>query len=496
MRQKLNCPLAVFAGLLLLAGLLVTPGSAVATAPVGTPGPAGEVYLVRVGVASELLPSAPSDDDRLILALEILRPGEDPEWIEVPESEGVSANASHFALFEETSGTLFLVWQTRIGSHPVIKLASFRDGAWADVIPVSDNIWNFKGHPRLAVTRDTFTVEKDGEVRTVERTFLHVVWWEDTLEGTRVLYRPLILESGRLQGMGDVYVLNDLIDLPGNEDPDVEPSRSLLESPVLQPGRDSSTVLTAFVDARSGRLVVAEIRLLPMGLGQWAGEIEDFVAGYQPEQPSDEGEGYLHSFAGRVRSSILIAGQRHHLNPRAVGEIAQDVYDGVVSGAIGTASDSAGNTGADNGTGHNGGDLRSLAGPIRSSILIAGARIAGETLDRFNQAVAPSVLEIATASEGSGEGSEASATAPHLVRTQLLSSNPAPELGAEVGAQPQLLVSPDGTDVIVAWPEPSALAYRKTIAGSWSDVRRMSLSDELTLTDALEILRRSVRPVH
>lgn len=493
MNRTLPAPLALLlTGLLLLAGALVTPGSAFAAAPLGTPGPAGEVYLVRSGVASELLPNAEPDDDRLILALEILRPGEGPEWIEVPESEGVSGDLSHFVLFEEASNTLFLVWQTRIGSHPIIKLASFRDGAWADVVPVSGNIWNFKGHPRLAVTRDSFTVEQDGELRTVERTFLHVVWWEDTLEGLRVLYRPLILESGRLHGMGEIYVLNDLVDPVGNEDTGVEPSRSLLESPILQPGRDSSSVLTAFADAKSGRLVVTEIRLLPMGLGQWAEEIEEFVAGYQSEEPSENGEPDLHSFAGRVRSSILIAGHRHRLNPRAVGEIAQDVHDGVVSGAIGASSSSAGSAEAGQGKGRNDGELRSLAGVIRSQIVIAGARIDGETLARFSATMAPSVLEVVPRElEESGTGGPLT---PHLARVVMSSSLSIPELDEE--ADPHLFVSPDGTEVVVAWAEPSALAYRKTVAGTWGGVRRMSLSEELTLAEALEILSRSVRPVH
>lgn len=486
MTRRLNLPLAFsLAGILLLAGALVTPGPLLAGTPLGTPGPAGEVYLVRVGAASVLLPNAEPDDDRRILALEILRPGEDPEWLEVPESEGVSADASHFVLFEESSSTLFLVWQTRIGSHPIIKLASFRDGSWAEVVPVSDNVWNFKGHPRLAVTRDTFTVEEHGEVRTVERTLLHVVWWEDTLEGTRVLYRPLILEGGRLQGMGDVYVVNDLIDLSNEEMSDGEASRQLLESPVLQPGRDSSSVVTGFVDAKTGRLAVAEIRLLPMGLGKLGNDIADFITDQPPEGADAGSEGELRSLAGPVRSKILIGGNRHRLNPRAVQQIADEVHDGLVSGSIAAPSTAGQKPEPQE-------ELRSLASVVRSKILIGGARIAGETLDRFNPVAAPSVLEMETEDPAGSEGSGA----PHLVRTLLLSSASTPELGAEAEAETHLFISPDGTDVVVAWAEPSALAYRKTVDGNWSETRRMGLSDELTLTDALEILHRSVRPVH
>lgn len=489
MKQRLNLPLALsLAGILLMAGALLTPGPVLAGTPLGTPGPAGEVYLVRVGTASELLPNAEPDDDRRILALEILRPGEDPEWIEVPESEGVSADASHFVLFEESSNTLFLVWQTRIGSHPIIKLASFREGSWAEVVPVSDNVWNFKGHPRLAVTRDTFAVEEDGEVRTVERTLLHVVWWEDTLEGIRVLYRPLILEGGRLQGMGEVYVVNDLIDLSNEETSDGEASRLLLESPVLQPGRDSSSVVTGFVDAKTGRLAVAEIRLLPMGLGKLGNDVAEFIIDHPPEGAEPGSEGELRSLAGPVRSKILIGGNRHRLNPRAVQQIADEIHEGMVSGSI-AAPSTAGLAGQKPEPQE---ELRSLAGVVRSKILIGGARIAGETLDRFNQAAAPSVLEMETEDPAWSEGGGA----PHLVRTLLLSSASTPELGAEAEAEPQLFISPDGTDVVVAWAEPSALAYRKAVDGTWSETRRMGLSDELTLTDALEILRRSVRPVH
>lgn len=352
--------------------------------------------------------------------------------------------------------------------------------------PVSNNVWNFKGHPQLAVTRDTFILDEGEETRTVERTLLHVAWWEDTLEGTRVLYRPLILEGGRLQGMGEVYVLNDLVDLSSEEVSGVEPSRSLLESPVLQAGRDNSSLVMGFADEKSGRLVLAEIRLLPMGLGKLGEEVAEFVAGYSPGdvQPGPQEEpGDLRSLAGVVRGKILIGGNRHRLNPRAVQQIADEVHEGLLTGSIAAPSMTAPGKPSED-------ELRSLAGVVRGKILIGGARIAGETLDRFNQAVAPGVLEMATDTENTGSAR----SAPHLVRTLLLSSVQAPELPSET--QPYLFVSPDGAETILAWAEPSALAYRKSVAGGWGEVRRMSLGEELPLADALEIVRRSVQPGH
>ena len=491
MKNRAFVPIAlVSAGLVLLSGFLIAPGAAFAGPPVGTTGLEGEVYLVQVGTASELLPHAEAEDDRLILALEILRPGEKPEWIEIPQSEGVRADASPFALFEEASDTLFVVWQTRIGSHPVIKLTSFQDGVWGEVTPVSNDVWSFKGSPQLAMTRDTFKVEHDGDVQTVERTFLHVVWWEDTIEGLQIVYRPLIIERGRLEGMGELYVLNDLVELPatdsGDRGPKSPPNRSLLESPVLQPGRDSSSVVTAFADASSGRLAVAEIRLLPRGLGHWAAEIQELIANYEPEESAGEGGIDLRALADVVRSSILITGQRHRLNPRAVRDIAQTVHSGLLDGSLAAPSSSAPVTGAADGQIPRN-ELKPLADVVRSSILITGARIAGETLDRYEQIAAPSVLEMGAADADTGE-----VDAPHLVRSQLLSSIEAPELPAT--AHPHLFVSPDGSELIVAWAEEEALAYRKSMAGAWSEVRRMGLSEELTLDEALQILDRSVRP--
>lgn len=481
----------VFIGLLLLSGLLIDPRPALGSPPVGTAGLEGEVYLVQVGTAAELLPHAEATDDRVILALEILRPGEDPEWIEIPQSEGVRADASPFALFEEASDTLFVVWQTRIGSHPVIKLTSFRDGVWGEVTPISDDVWSFKGSPQLAMTRDTFKVEHDGDVQTVERTFLHVVWWEDTIEGLQVVYRPLIIESGRLEGMGELYVLNDLIELPlagtGGEGPAHPPSRSLLENPVLQSGRDSSSVVTAFADERSGRLAVAEIRLLPMGLGHWAEEIQELIANYEPEEAAGESGIDLESLADVVRSSILITGQRHRLNPRAVRDIAQAVHSGLLDGSLAAPSGSPPPPGADDDNVRRE-ELKPLGDIVRSSILITGARIAGETLDRYEQIAAPSVLEMGTDDGKASNDTEA----PHLVRTLLLSSIVTPELSG--GSPPHLFVSPDGSEIAIAWEEGEALAYRKAEDGQWTNIRRMGLSGELTLNEALQILERSVRP--
>lgn len=487
MKRRLISLAAVFT-----LGFALSPLPASAGTPLGTPGSEGEVYLVKVGKPSEILPGAGPGDDRLIMALEILRPGAPPEWIEVPESEGVSPDAPHFVLFEEASNTLFLVWQTRIGSHPVIKLASFQDGAWAEVVPVSENVWNSKGHPQLAVTRDSFTVQEGEITRVVERSFLHVVWWEDTVDGIRLLYRPLILEGGRLKGMGDVYVLNDLID-PLDETkegatspPVVEPDRELLESPVLQPGRDSSSVLTTFIDAKTGRLVVAEIRLLPMGLGKLGEEIADDVVGYTPQDPTANPDSEIVSLASFVRGKILISGNRHHLNPRAVRELAQEVFDGIANGSL-ASSASEGKSPPKPAE-----ELRSLADVVRGKILISGARIAGETLDRFNTTSAPSVLEIVTKDQDETIPSEQPPT-PHLVRAQLVSSLPAPEPPPD-GQLPTLFVSPDGSEVIVAWSEESALVYRKAVNGAWGEERRIGLSEDLALEEALELLRQSVRP--
>lgn len=445
----------------------------------GTLGSQGEVFLVQVGQESQLFGENVSNGDPLVLALEILRPDQEPEWIRVPESEGVNPNASYFVLYEDTSDTVFVVWEGRIGSHPIIQLAAFQDGTWSETRLVSENVWSLKGFPQLAITRESFQTEtEDGEVRLSQRTLLHVVWWEETAEGDRTLYRPLVLEDGQLEAMGQAYVLNDLADEAIALDAEA-PHDELLRHPRVQTGSNGQTVLVTFADDVRRKILVLEIDLLPAGLGMLGNDVFEFIAGLGPLDPEDP---QLASVPGRIRSHIVIVGHRNRLNPGGVQRIADEAHS--------VATETLAQRPLP--------DLQSLAGIIRSHIVIVGARMSGETLDQFHPSADPSVLEVASgASSSAALSPEAMITydetceVPTFVRLTVTAELPVPAL---VTGKTHLFASPEGSDLVLAWETEKGVQFRKSSQGAWGPVNDIPTNPEIDLSRALELLKQSVQP--
>lgn len=453
--------------LLLAAGHLlpVQAGSGESTLGAG-----GMVYVPRVGTESQLFPvlGAGSGGDPLVLALQVLRPSEPPQMLAVPESEVMRPDASCFVLYEEVSGAVFVVWEGRTGSHPMIKLASYREGTWSDVLQISDSAWTWKGSPRLAITRDSFElVDEVGATRLIQRTLLHVVWWENTAAGDRILYRPLVLLDGRFQGLGPVYVLNDLVD--GTHGAAVEaPSESLTHHPSLQVAGDGRNLIVTFADEATRKLFVLDIGLLPVGLGLLGDDLYSFVEDF----PLDASTGVsLEPLAGAVRARILISGPRYKLNPRSIQLLASDIYS-----QIAVPSDE----------GVPAGGLTPLAGVVRARILISGARLTSETIDRFTAEGSPSVLEASPDFADSLTDPQLAAL-PHLVRFSVLQELPAPLTG---NGTSHVFSSADGQHLIVAWEDAGILRYRESLAGTWGEVASVEISDHLSLTEALEAVRQ------
>jgi hypothetical protein len=461
--------IAAFAVLMLIFGVVARADSLESTL-----GSDGEVYLSKVGTYSELFPgTAALAGDPQVLALEILRPGDEPEWLLVPESEGVGSETSRFVLFEDGSETVFVVWEGRVGSHPMIKLAYYQGGAWSEVFRISENVWTWKGYPQLAISRDSFEIEaEDGSIRQIQRTLLHVVWWEETVEGYQTLYRPLVLEDGHLLGLGPVLPLNELAGdelAEGGEAPTV----GLLRRPVLEVNENGRNMTVAFADPVTRKLLVLDIGLLPAGLGLLGEDTHEFIAHLDLGPRPD-----IDSIAGVIRAHIDIGGSRYRLNPRLIRSLAEEVHSRIVEDFPSLTP----------------GDLDSMAGVIRAHIDIGGARLSHETLDRFDQAVSTSVMRISPETDlllsSTSEGE-----IPHLVRLTLTAELPVPALAdgaaGEIG-ETHVFCSQNGQRAVVAWDEGARLRYRELVDGAWSEARAMDVGGELSRNEALAIIHQRV----
>jgi hypothetical protein len=422
----------------------------------------GDLYTVKPGVYGELFPEAPEAlAANPVLALEVMRADGPTERLLVPGTEDAAAERTPMILFEESSNSAFLVWETSADSHPLVKLARF-DGARFAELAVPESVRGLKSAPQIAITRDSYTAGAGADAVAVSRTILHLVCEEEGSESTRTLYLPLILENGEYIGYGGAVELNRLDESPAaglayNLSPE------LVRSPSLQPGRDGRTVVAAFADAQTRRVVSVEIRVLPRDLSRLADIARNVIidTGARLNYPQN-----LSALADRAREAILGAGGT--FQPEVVQAMANRVADEIRAAG--------------------GRPLQVLAGVARNVIIDTGARLSGPGLRNQTAAATagtPQILEIER------QGAVVEGLSPsHLIQLSFASSRPAPRV------QPgdvTLMTSPSGEDVLIALAQDGRVLYRDSKAGGWNDARELKLTERIDLGRALTILYERIR---
>jgi hypothetical protein len=422
-------------------------------------GSLGETYQLKSGVYGELIPGGKAAAaGSHVLALEIQHAGQEPLRLLVPGTEEARAESAEYVYFEHASDTVYAFWDGWSGSHPMLKLASFTAGEWSEVIEVSRDPWSFKGGPQLAITRDTFELEgKDGGRRTVVRTILHIIWWEEATSGIVALYRPLLLIDGAYRGAGPVVVLNDLVNVGGGDA--ATAPLTLLRRPVILPSLDGSMAVLAFVDARSQKLVTLDLQVMP-GLVGVLGEVirAHIIETGNRLEPAALGD--------VIRAHIIETGAR--MNPLDLAFLADVIRAHIIE------------------TGNRLGPV-ALGDVIRAHIIETGIRLARDRRSGLT-AESSSPVHLLTVS--------APVPAPDGVSEEMLTSFigltpmaefPLPLIG---DGEAWIQASPDGKRLIVAWSDgATSLAFREATNGSgWSAARAIQLSTELPLAEALRLL--------
>src|SRR5829696_5581977 len=176
-------------------------------------GNGGELYMAKTGTFGELFPGTPGPDAATpVLAVDVLKPGGEKQRLLVPETDGAEVEVFPSLFVEEASGTVFLLWESRINVvHPILVLSGFDGDRWLDPISIVGTPFSPKTSPSFAVTRDTYQVAgEEGESVTRHRTVVHIVWGEENSAGvSRTFYTPIIFEEGVYQGESPVFCLND-----------------------------------------------------------------------------------------------------------------------------------------------------------------------------------------------------------------------------------------------------------------------------------------------
>jgi len=424
----------------------------------------GALYQLSTMTSGEAIGDvADSTADDPLLAISVTRSESDVEILVVPGTEGPELEQSAFLAYEESSGTLFVTWERRTNSiHSQIFLSSHRDSQWSDPIPVSDQRMSLKSSPRIAITRETFANAADGSLdpqnagpHRVQRTTLHVVWFEDRGDGPAVVYAPILLLDGMYVGTHARLTLSEIfsgesLGTGGGAPPFM---------PTIRTTADRRSVAVGFVDPDSGQLVTSRIALLSGELSAISDEarahILDVGARYDSRRSDD-----LQRLADEARAHILDVGNR--MDRTLVRFVADEARAHILD--VGSRYDS-----------RNQQDLERLAGEARAHILDVGFRLDARGVPRQAEARAVMVDLASTTTKVLG-----------VIRIEEVGPRPLPEIAIESS---DLHLSGSGDHALISWSEGNQLRYRETTEGGWGEVRSLKLSPQLSVEKAEEILR-------
>ncbi len=454
-------------GLLLGAGALHAAGSA----PVL--GKSGDIYQVSVGTYSDLFPAGTeAAADAEVLRLEARRGSGTVEHYLVPGSEADDSDKTPSLSFDAPTGQLYVVWPSNNASTLTrINLATFDGAEWSETIEVSGNIFSNKSAPRLAVTHDRFELVEGSSSGSSTRTVLHVVWSEDTTDGEKVMYAPVVLIDGELASTWRrVHRLNDYVSPELIDNPyEGGVAASLLKAPTVDAASEANAVVIGFADSASGALVQLELSTPATELSELAGSLADHLESTNLcQRLEDEEENSLATVAEAARHHIVIFGRR--IRARVRSQLAADVKDALVAGAPELCLE---------------GGLTSVSSAARHHIVIFGAR--SQEGDLLERTVTGDSHVLLAAAQPVGDD-----YVQHLARLQVKSERPAPTIGS---GQPTIFVSPEGTGAVVAWENGSSMTYVETdpATGTWSESFSLQIDDDLSRSEAYSILRDRAR---
>jgi hypothetical protein len=430
----------------------------------------GEIYQVTAGPYGGLFPGGHAYDAATpVLALDTTVPGSPIQRQLVQGAADADTKGAPALIYEDGSRTLFVVWvaTTHLVSS-AIKLTSYDGKQWSPPITIVGNPYSPKTPPQLAVTRDTHQeADASGTLTTRHRTVLHLVWAEDGQSGFyQAWYAPVIFEEGAWIGSVPVPTrLNDF-DL-AEQAPQVAGSgpfdTPLVRTPVLQAGRDTSTVLAGFASDVSGMLTTVEIDLLPEELRMLADSGSATVRAnskYFPDQ--------LDTLAAKVKAVILAGGNT--FQPEALQAIATEAQGQVLAGAQ---------------------DVNHLADKARAIIVDIGRRFSmrGLRITLPGPIAPPKTAEVTAPDQPS-----------HFLQFRVTGTRVCPPVTPD-GLE--MFLSRTGADALVAWTgkagstgtggasaqASSVLLYSNSQPdGSWSAIHQLQLSESLNLQQAYQVL--------
>ena len=424
-----------------------------------TLGDEGVLYTARVGTYSSFFPRGrayPADAN--VLVLEVQKPGGERTRLLAPGGGTVAPDAVPFVLWEEASRRLFMVWEGLSHIHSNVNLVSFDGAAWSEPLRISGNPFTKKSSPRLAITRETYLRDVDGEAVAGERTMMHIVWYEDDYGDVHVLYAPLTLDNGATpRWLPPTFELGQFV--PESDGAGNQPSAALLRSPRVVAAADQKSVLVAFVDDATDQLATLRIDVLPVELSAVADELEDFF----DDEANDPCSSDVTGLAERARAHLVVVGTRFSAYARSY--MADALREWLMAQRSGECA---------------AGGRSALAQRARAHLVVIGRRALREVIVATNEE--ESYLLTFDGVE-SGVHSDVSLS----VNATVVSP---PALGA--GAT-RIHIGGAGRQSLVSWRGNRELFYQEHDGASWLPRQSLALTDAFTVEQAYSLLDGKAR---
>jgi hypothetical protein len=453
---------------------LAAPAPSLATSHDSALGAGGEVYQVRSGNYGDLFPGGQAASPTTpVLAVDVTRSGAPLQRVLIPDTVDFAAESSASLLYENDSQTVFVLWESTQGIHPILKLAGFDGTAWSTPITVVGNPFAPKTSPQFAITREIFqdvTDDGTGTVVTKHRTSLHLLWQEEGAAAGSLdtFYTPVIFVDGVCTGNNPVYNLSDF--LPAAAATDIQPT--LLRAPTIQSGRDQRTVVVGFASQSKGQMATVEIDVLPEELSRLSEEARSHIIEIGASLYSSN----LPDLAAKARSHIIEIGVAFH--PELASTLADQVSTTILAGGAN--------------------DLPDLAEKARSHIIEIGAKLSARGLRNLNEDALSQIVQVddpGAAGTAGGAALAASPSAPtssaaYLIQVRVASHRPIPRVGP---GNVVVFVSEAGEDALISWAQADRVLYRLSTDSTWTEPRTLLFSPTVDIAKAYDILGQRIR---
>jgi hypothetical protein len=155
--------------------------------------------LARSGTVYELRDTNPDGSQSSELLLRTVRSGLADRWLPVPGTGDYAQEIPGDIQYEETTGSVFLVFTKLDYLQSRVEFAVYRAGRWISG-PLAPSMGFYVSmNPKIIVTRQRYLdYDVTRQVVSKTRSILSIVWWEEAYT-RQARYAPIFVEDGDLR---------------------------------------------------------------------------------------------------------------------------------------------------------------------------------------------------------------------------------------------------------------------------------------------------------